>query len=211
MLPGGDGLERAWSLERLPGDPAADPATYGAAWGAMSDALAAFLDDLATARPTVGALAELTASFRRATHDLAGCQVDEPDRVCGRRFDLAGRGQTVLPPIEVVEADEDSLVARVVFGPRFLGGRGAAHGGAVQAVFDEVLGRLAQWHGPTARTAYLRVDFRAIARIGTRLELRAWFAQESGRKRLVRGTLHDRDQLCAEAEGLFIELLPHQP
>jgi len=39
----------------------------------------------------------------------------------------------------------------------------------------------------------------------------AWFESEQGRKRLLRGTLHHGDRLCAEAESLFVELLPGQP
>ena len=78
-------------------------------------------------------------------------------------------------------------------------------------VFDEVLGNLAgasgrQW----TRAASLDVDFRAIARIGVELDLRGWFVTEEGRKRYLRGELHDGDTLCAEAEGLFLAMRPGQ-
>jgi hypothetical protein len=38
-----------------------------------------------------------------------------------------------------------------------------------------------------------------------------WFESEQGRKRFLRGTVHHGDRLCAEAEGLFVELKPGQP
>jgi len=40
----------------------------------------------------------------------------------------------------------------------------------------------------------------------TECVVEAWFHQEEGRKRLVRGLLRHGDVVCAEAEGLFIQL-----
>jgi acyl-CoA thioesterase FadM len=62
-----------------------------------------------------------------------------------------------------------------------------------------------------ARTAYLHVDFRHVTPVETELQVRVRFDREEGRKRFLRGTLHDGDTLCAEAEGLFVALRPGQP
>lgn len=86
------------------------------------------------------------------------------------------------------------------------------HGGAIPLLFDEVLGRLASSEDRTpARTAYLHTDFRSITPVGEELVVRAWFVSEQGRKRILRAELMHGETLCAEAEGLFIELRPGQP
>src|SRR4029077_3007982 len=97
--------------------------------------------------------------------------VPERDQLFAHRTDLQGRGQTMSPRLEVVEGDAEHVVAHVVFGRYFLGGNGAAHGGSIPLVFDEVLGRLANMGGrPRARTAYLNVNYRSITPIGARLD-----------------------------------------
>jgi hypothetical protein len=64
--------------------------------------------------------------------------------------------------------------------------------------------------GPS-RTAFLNLDYRSITPIEEELRVTAWFEAEQGRKRFLRGTLHHGDTLCAEAHGLFVELLAGQP
>ena len=59
------------------------------------------------------------------------------------------------------------------------------------------------------RSTVLDEDGRPVAR-DKELQVSAWVTKVEGRKRFVRGELRDGDLLCADAEGLFIELLPHQ-
>ena len=47
--------------------------------------------------------------------------------------------------------------------------------------------------------------------VGVELEVRVWMDRIEGRKRFVRGELKHGPVLCAEAEGLFVELLEGQP
>ncbi|GAB1814882.1 hypothetical protein MUNTM_39210 [Mycobacterium sp. MUNTM1] len=61
-----------------------------------------------------------------------------------------------------------------------------------------------------ARTAYLHTDYCSITPVGCELDVRGWFVSEEGRKRVLRAELHHGDTLCAEAEGLFVELRPDQ-
>ena len=101
---------------------------------------------------------------------------------------------------------------RVVFTRIYLGGNGAAHGGTVPLLFDEVLGRLNSSGGRSVgRTAYLHVNYRHITPIGRELELEATLDRIEGRKRFITGRLRDGDTVVADAEGLFVELLPGQP
>jgi hypothetical protein len=105
----------------------------------------------------------------------------------------------------------DELSGCVNFG-RFHVGRGAAHGGAIALVFDEVMGALAgSLQGNRTRTAYLHIDYRAVTPIDKALNIRAWFDAVEGRKRLLRASIGDGDVTCAEARGLWLELRPGQP
>ncbi len=113
------------------------------------------------------------------------------------------------PSFIPIAGDHEKVEGTVTFGRYFLGGGGAVHGGAIPLLFDEVLGRLASsGDRAPARTAYLHTDFRSITPVGVELAVRAWFVSEQGRKRTLRAQLTHGDTLCAEAEGLFIELRP---
>jgi acyl-coenzyme A thioesterase PaaI-like protein len=204
--PGGFPSVQKW-LPTAPADAAGGPAY---AW--MIAELREFLDAVAGARPDTHTVATLAADLEGWKTRLAEFQVDEREQVFARRIDLAGRGQTMSPALEVLESDSQQVDARVIFGRYFLGGGGAVHGGAVPLMFDELLGRLANSAARTrSRTAYLHVDYRSITPVGVPLRTRGWFVSEEGRKRVLRGELWHGDTLCAEAEGLFVALRPHQP
>lgn len=187
-------------------------AATDAAWGALVTELHTFQDLLAGAAPDASEMAALAADLSAWSARLHATQVAEDGQVFGRRPDLPGRGQTLVPWILVDEEGPNSLVGRVTLGRFYLGGHGAAHGGAAPLLFNDVLGRLANADGRArARTAYLHVDFRTIAPIGKELTVRAWIEREEGRKTLVRGDLRHGDVLCADAELLCVRLLPGQP
>jgi len=99
-----------------------------------------------------------------------------------------------------------------MFRPFHLGGNGAAHGGTLPLLFDDVLGRLANSvGGGIGRTAYLTVNYRKITPIGVELQVDGTVDRVEGRKRWVSARLHDGGTMIADAEGLFVELLPGQP
>jgi acyl-coenzyme A thioesterase PaaI-like protein len=184
----------------------------GPEYGDMIVALRAFLDDVAAAAPDAATTVALAHDLREWSDRLTPSAVPERKRIFARRLDLPGRGQTMSPNFIPVAGDHDSVHGTVTFGQYFLGGGGAVHGGAIPLLFDEVLGRLSSSGSRTpARTAYLHTDFRSITPVGKELTVRGWFVSEQGRKRLLRAMLTHGDTLCAEAEGLFIELRPDQP
>jgi len=184
----------------------------GAEYGDMIAALRDFLDDVAAAAPDRETTVALTKDLKDWTDRLAPSAVPERRQIFARRLDLPGRGQTMAPSFIPIAGDREKVEGTVTFGRYFLGGGGAVHGGAIPLLFDEVLGRLASSGGRApARTAYLHNDFRSITPVGEELVVRAWFVSEQGRKRLLRAELTHGDTLCAEAEGLFIELRPDQP
>ena len=195
-------LDPDHDLDALPG---------GQDWGPFTDSLRKFLDAVATSVPGADALRAMRADLDGWTRELAGSAVPERDRAFGHRVDLVGRGQVMAPWFEVTERAGDSVRGTVRFGPYFLGGHGAVHGGAVALLLDEVLGRLCDTGGrPPARTAALDVSFRAITPVDETLDIHAWYDEEVGRKRVLRGEVWHGEVLCAEARGLFLSLLAGQ-
>lgn len=179
----------------------------------MIEALRALQQQVATAVPDTATahmvIDELHAISRRLQPFTVA---DEWSRLSGFIHDIPGRGQALIPPIHVDEATAHRFRGRLRYGDYYIGGNGAVHGGAVPLVFDDILGRLANSGGRSvSRTAYLHVDFRSVTPVGRVLTVEAWFEREEGRKRFIRGTLHDGERLCAEAHGLFVQLRAGQP
>ena len=113
----------------------------------------------------------LSTILRRVTSALQRSAVDEDAAPIGTRLDLPGRGHPLLLPFVAEEWTESAVRGRVVFSRIYLGGNGAAHGGTVPLLFDEVLGRLNSSGGRTVgRTAYLHVNYRHITPIGRELD-----------------------------------------
>ena len=119
------------------------------------------------------------------------------------------RGVRSLSP-ELIDAQwqEDSMQASVVFTNFFHGANGAAHGGTIPLIFDEILGRLSTSGGARRRTAYLKVDFRSVTPVNRELTIEGHLERSEGRKFWFAGSLRDGQTLCAQAEGLWVELKP---
>jgi acyl-coenzyme A thioesterase PaaI-like protein len=155
--------------------------------------------------------ARLAADVDRWTTELAGVAVSEKDQVYGQRTDLDSRGQIATPQVNYTHIGVDDLKATVLFDRLLLGSNGAAHGGAIAFLFDEVAGRLCHLAGrPTARTAYLRTNYRMVTPIDQLLDLDGRIEREEGRKRFLRLTLRQDGKVCADAEALMVALEPGQ-
>jgi acyl-coenzyme A thioesterase PaaI-like protein len=159
--------------------------------------------------------AEVSRAAAVTVADLVGAlgqhEVDERAQPAGRQFQHPGRGQTFLPAVAVDEYDGATVRGRVTFGRFYLGSNGAAHGGAISLVFDDLLGQLANAPGrPRSRTAYLHVDYRRVVAVGRELSVTGGIARAEGRKLFVEGELRDGDVVLSHAEGLFVQLEPHQ-
>ena len=139
---------------------------------------------------------------------LRTAEVDEWSQLSGR-LDAPGLGQTLIPVLNIDSETESEIRGTVRFGRQFLGGNGAAHGGAIPLLFDDALGRFANAHGrDVSRTAYLHVDYRSVTPIDTDLDVIVRFDREEGRKRYLTGEIRHGTRLCAEANGLFVILRP---
>lgn len=184
----------------------ADPAQVAAFERALT-ALDAFKDAFSQAAPDAAVLEELASDLQRWTRVLDDAAQPEMARLSGRMLHLPARGHAALPRFSMDAADPDRIQTTMTFGPYHLGGGGAAHGGAIMMVFDEVMGaQVAVSCGRLGRTANLTVDFRALVPIGAEVKMTTWVEQSDGRKRYVRGELWHGETLCAQATALFIEL-----
>lgn len=199
-----DGVPPNWWRERTTPVP---PVGYAD----MIEEVRILQDRVAAAVPDVTAVSEVTELLRRASEILAPLERDEWSQVSGFAADLPSRGSALMPVLRDLKVTDESIHGKARFGRFHLGGNGAAHGGTIPLIFDDLLGRFSVNGGrPVGRTAYLHVDFRSITPIEKDLDISGWFVSEQGRKRVLRGVLRDGDTVCAEAEGLFVRLNPGQ-
>lgn len=107
--------------------------------------------------------------------------------------------------VRMVVRDDLVVVGEVTYAPHHEGGPGLAHGGAVSAVFDDLLGAVPSAHRLPAVTASLSVQFRAPVLLGAPVALDAWLERRDGRKLHIAGRMRDAGGvLLAEATGLFL-------
>jgi len=117
----------------------------------------------------------------------------------------------LVPSFEVDFRDDDSVRGRCSFAPFYMGNGeesrrlGSVHGGAIALLFDDMLGWISLRGGTVrTRTAYLKVNFRSMAKVSTEMTFFGWTDTVEGRKQLIRGELKDGDVLVADAEALFV-------
>lgn len=183
----------------------------GLAFAELIERVRRFQTVLASTRPTPEQSRAALSAIERAVEALGSETVPEASQLSGRLLSLPGHGQAMAPPVHIDSVDSGRIEGRVALTRFYLGANGAAHGGVVPLLFDEVLGSLAGADLPKRRTAFLHVDYRSITPIGPELAIRGWVTKIDGRKQYIRGSLHHDETLCAEAEGLFVELRPGQP
>ena len=178
----------------------------------LVETLRNLLDTFAAAVPDEDDVAEVTKLLRQATDVLTPMMRDEWSRISGFARDLPGRGSALLPVVRDQRRDGDVLRGKVRFGRFHLGGNGAAHGGTISLVFDDFMGLFANVDDRrVSRTAYLHVNYRNVTPVERDLDIEARFVREEGRKRWLTGVIRDGETVCADAEGLWVELKPGQP
>jgi acyl-coenzyme A thioesterase PaaI-like protein len=102
--------------------------------------------------------------------------------------------------------DEDRVRGTVPLDDRHAGAPGFAHGGAIAAIMDDLLGSVLLLVDRPAVTASLTVDFKAPALLGRDLVLEAWCEGIDGRKLDLRGEARQDGVLVAEARALFLQV-----
>jgi acyl-coenzyme A thioesterase PaaI-like protein len=190
------------------------PTTRGGPdYGRFIDAVRTLQDHARAADAPDEVISEAADLIEKVSQLLAPYYADEWSSPSGRRFDLPNRGNLLLIPSELTETPDGRIEGTVRFQRFHLGRNGAAHGGAVSLLFDSLLGFTAFTLSGSRgqRTAFLHVDYRNITPIEKDLQVDATLDRMEGRKIFVSGRLRDGDTLLAEANALFVKLLPGQP
>jgi acyl-coenzyme A thioesterase PaaI-like protein len=120
---------------------------------------------------------------------------------------VIGFANPVAPPV-VVEAVDGQLIGSAWFDYQYEGPPTCVHGGVIAMVFDEMLGAANIVSGNPGMTGTLTIRYRKPTPLLTPLRLEARFVRRDGRKIYTTGALYHGDVLTAEAEGVFIELIP---
>jgi acyl-coenzyme A thioesterase PaaI-like protein len=120
---------------------------------------------------------------------------------------VIGFANPVAPPV-VVEAVDGELIGWAWFDNQYEGPPTCVHGGVIAMVFDEMLGAANIVSGNPGMTGTLTIRYRKPTPLRTPLRLEARFEGRDGRKIRTTGAIYHGDALTAEAEGLFIELMP---
>lgn len=102
--------------------------------------------------------------------------------------------------------DGDRVFGTVPLDDRHAGAPGFAHGGAIAAIMDDLLGSVLLLIDTPAVTASLTVDFKAPALLERRLELEAWCEGIDGRKLHLCGVARQDGVVVAEARSLFLQV-----
>jgi len=121
---------------------------------------------------------------------------------------MIGLANPLAPPIRIEQTGEHSSVGKVSFGAAYEGPPGSVHGGFVAAAFDEVLGYVQSLSGSPGFTGTLTIRFRSPTPLHSELEYRCRIDRQEGRKIFASGQSFAGDQLCAEAEAIFISARP---
>lgn len=182
----------------------------GPGYGALLASARRLLDAVAAADPPDDVVRDATAKIAAACAALEPHVVDEVSAPAGRRLELPGRGHPGLVPFTSEQMSDHAVAGSVTFTRAHLGGGGAAHGGMIPLLFDDLLGYLATSGGgrsPT-RTAYLHVNYRRLTPLDVPLTAAAGIDRVEGRKIFATGELRLGSDVLAEAEGLFIIVRP---
>lgn len=122
---------------------------------------------------------------------------------------VVGFANPVAPPV-VVESAEGGLDGMAWFDYQYEGPPGCVHGGVIAMVFDEILGAANIAAGSPGMTGTLTIRYRKPTPLRTPLRVEARVADRQGRKTFTRGAIYHEDVLTAEAEGIFIQLVPER-
>ena len=122
---------------------------------------------------------------------------------------VIGFANPVAPPV-VVEAVDGELRGTAFFDYQYEGPPTCVHGGVIAMVFDEMLGAANIMAGSPGMTGTLTIRYRRPTPLRTPLRLEARFMGREGRKIRTYGAIFHEQTLTAEAEGIFVELVPQR-
>ncbi len=127
---------------------------------------------------------------------------------------VIGLANPVAPPVRVAviegEGGRPEIAGLANFGFAYEGPPTCVHGGVIAELLDEVLGAANIVAEHPAMTGTLTVRYRKPTPLNTDLRVEARFVRVDGRKVYTWGGIFVEDVLTAEADGIFIEVVPTQ-
>jgi acyl-coenzyme A thioesterase PaaI-like protein len=129
----------------------------------------------------------------------------------GRAFITGDRSSDRIKVRYFKKDSDNSLIARIWFGPSTEGPAGFVHGGSMAAVLDEAMGIAAWILGYTVVAAKMTVRYRNMLPLGTVTTLEAKVTSVNGKIIITNGKIYDETEtLYTESEGLFINIPPEK-
>ena len=127
---------------------------------------------------------------------------------------VIGLANPVAPPVRVAVVEgadgRPEIAGQANFGFPYEGPPTCVHGGVIAELLDEVLGAANIVAEHPAMTGTLTVRYRKPTPLNTDLRVEARFVRSEGRKVYAWGGVYAGDVLTAEADGIFIEVVPVQ-
>jgi acyl-coenzyme A thioesterase PaaI-like protein len=128
---------------------------------------------------------------------------------------VIGLANPISPPVSITVVDGSEGGPREVravanFDYAYEGPPTCVHGGVIAEVFDEVMGAANIVADNPGMTGTLTVRYRKPTPLRTELRIEARCLGRDGRKIRTWAGIYHGDLLTAEAEGIFIEMMPAQ-
>jgi acyl-coenzyme A thioesterase PaaI-like protein len=127
---------------------------------------------------------------------------------------VIGLANPVAPPVRVAVVEGENgrpeIAGQANFSFAYEGPPTCVHGGVIAELLDEVLGAANIVAEHPAMTGTLTVRYRKPTPLNTDLRVEARFVRVDGRKVYTWGGIYAGDILTAEADGIFIEVVPIQ-
>lgn len=111
-----------------------------------------------------------------------------------------------LAPPMVVTDDGERVAGKVTLSYAYEGPPGAAHGGVVAALIDQIFGSLMVRTGIPSMTGKLTVRYHKPTPLKKELSLRAWVKEEQGKSILCNGELRCGEALVASADCMMVKV-----
>ncbi|KIQ18361.1 hotdog domain-containing protein [Rhodococcus sp. MEB064] len=194
------------------GFPKFTPATPGPDYGRLIEALRTIQDLAVSTDLPDDQLALAADQAEKLAATMAPYVVPEGRSPAGRSLRLPGRGSLLMLPWTIEKYGPDGVRSTGVFRRFHLGGNGAAHGGTLPLLFDDLFGLVQRAYGrPISRTAFLHIDYRAVTPLNVPLVVEGHVTNVEGRKTFIEATLKNADgKLLADSNALMVQLLPGQ-
>lgn len=195
------------------GFPKYTPADVGEEYGRLIEALRTLQDLAVSTAPSPEVTLDLAEKVEALNEELKPFKVPEGESPAGRAIMLPGRGSLLMLPWTLEKFDAEGVRSRGVFRRFHLGGNGAAHGGTLPLLFDDLFGMIQHAYGrPISRTAYLHINYRKITPLNTELVVEGSVDRVEGRKTFISAVLRDVDgNVLADCDALMVQLLKGQP